>query len=451
MFMVKEEYANIKNLLKLRLKLNIKGFVWLIVILSLIIFVSFSENVVQILRGDGIIFYNMADFSIALLVFVAGGFFVQMLMYKSQNDMLSVFPQTNNSRFVSSLLCNFIVTFGLVGFVLAVFLIRHFVILLLSVFVDNLYFALDFSLSLMVVGFFVYVIYSLLLVSFFELVGVILRKWTYYAILAFTAALSLIFANMNTVVERLPYVFGFLTGESSIILFFVKAIAILLAMNALSFFINNKTVYYKNHGSGLNKLVVIGCIVLTVLMVILPIILFNGALTLEVTSETQAFSRPQSIAAGRSGYFFRNVHEVRIDISHLPDGSNINVSIEDRDVSVDVVASMFMSNRAPIAITGYEDLQNIYGDTIVIIFFPPSFEINSFQLSYFTSPQYVAYLDGNTLFLDAIMDDVQAVFLPVWGIARQFDVFQDRNIFREPMLGFSGGGNITAHAWIRVE
>jgi hypothetical protein len=450
--MVKEEYANIKNLLKLRLKLNIKGFVWLLVILSLIIFVPFSESVVRILRGDGIIFYNMADFSIALLIFVGGGFFVQTLMYKGQNDALSVFPQTNNSRFVSSLLCNFIVAFGLVGFVLAVFLVRHFVILLLGVFVDNLYFALDFSVGLMVVGFFVYVIYSLLLVSFFELVGVILRKWTYYAIVAFTAALSLILANMNTVVESLPYVFGFLTGESSVILFFAKAIVILLAINALSFFINNKTVYYKNHGSGLNKLVVIGCVAVTVAVtVILPLILFNGALTLEVTSETQAFSGPRAIAAERSGYVHRDVHEVRIDISHLPNGSNINVSVEDRDISVDVVASMFISNRAPVSITGYEDLQSVYGDTLVIVFFPPLFEINGFRLTDFTSPQFIAYLDGNTLFVDAVMDDVQAVFLPVWGIARQFDVFRDRNIFREPMLGFSGGGNITTNAWVRVE
>jgi hypothetical protein len=73
------------------------------------------------------------------------------------------------------------------------------------------------------------------------------------------------------------------------------------------------------------------------------------------------------------------------------------------------------------------------------------------MMSDFADSQLIADLDGNVLFVDYVIENVQVVFLPVWGIARQFDFFRDRNIFRENIVGISAGGNFTPNVWFRVE
>lgn len=450
MFMVKEEFANIKNLLRVRFKTNAKSFKWILILLGLFVFVPFVGTVLGIVRSDHVRFYNIGDFSLAIFFGIGLRYFVQMLMYRSTNDKLSVYPQTNNSRFISSLLYNFIEVFALAAFALATYLIRYIIIWVLTLFMAHVHFALDFDLSFIIIGFFVYVAYSLLIVATIELVGVILRKWTYYAIVGFTAALSLVIANFSVVIENALNVLAFLTGETSLIMFFIKAIGILSAIIAISIVINRYTVYYKNHRRALSKGVVVGCIaVTTVIIIALPAVLFRSVAT---TNETHAVQRPtgtEVVAVPADSVFHEE--EIRIDISHIPNGSNIEVRVANRYVVAEVVTGARFFSETPVSISGTESLRNIQGDTLIISYRPPFFQANGIMLSDFTNSHLIANLDGNVLFVDCVIENVQVVFLPIWGMARQFDFFNDRNIFRENLFGFSGGGNIAANVWLRVE
>ena len=446
MFMVKEEFANIKNLLRVRFKTNAKSLKWIFILLGLFVFVPFAGTVVGILQSNHVRFYNIGDFSLTILVGIVLRYFVLMLMYRNTNDKLSVYPQTNNSRFISSLLYNFIEVFALAAFVLATYLIRYIIIWVLTLFMAHVHFALDFDLSFIIVGFFVYIAYSLLIVATIELVGVILRKWTYYAIVGFAAVISLLIANFSTAIENASNVFGFITRESSLIIFFAKVIVLLLVIITVSVVINRFTVYYKNHGRSFSKGVVIGCVAVTVVViVVLPSILLTRATyTAQTRTSSEAIIQPVED-------FFAGFEEIRIDISHLRNGSNIDVRVENRDVTAEIGAWTSFFSPAPVTVLGMESLRNIQGDTLIISYRPPSFQVSGLMLSDFTDIHLIANLDGNVLFIDNVIDNVQVVILPIWGMARQFDFFQDRNIFRANMIGFYGGGHITSSVWFRVE
>lgn len=446
MFMVKDEIANIKSLLRVRIKTQARGFKLVFVLLTLFVFVPFIGTVSGVVRSDFVRFYNIGDFSLTLLFAIGLAYFVQMLTYRSTNDKLSVYPQTNNSRFISSLLLNAIGVTAFATFVLVTYLIRYGIIFLLSVFMDNVHFALTFSLGFLVAGFFVYIAYCLLLVAIIELVGVILRKWTYYAIVAFTAALSLLIANINTIIQSESNVLAFFVEESSLVVFFLKAVVFLLAIALIAIIINRNTVYHKNHGRALGKGAVIGCIAVTVaVVVVLQFALFRS-MTSTPQSATWAEAVPVPIEDFLSGH-----EEIRIDISHIPNGSNIEIRVSNREVVAEVVTGARFFSDAPVTINGEDSLRNIQGDTLIISYHPSFFQANGLMLSDFADSQLIANLDGNVLFIDYVIENVQVVFLPIWGFARQFDFFHDRNIFRANMIGISAGGNITPNVWFRVE
>ena len=227
-------------------------------------------------------------------------------------------------------------------------------------------------------------------------------------------------------------------------MFFLKAIILLLALLAIATIINRCTVYYGDRGRVLNTTAVIACVIITVAVtVLLPSIVFTRAqATTQVSAE--AIIRPIED-------YFTEFEEIRIDISHLPNGSNIEVQIADRSVMANVVTGASFFSSAPVSISERESLRNIQGDTLIVSYRPPFFQVDGMMLSDFADTQLIAYLEGNVLFIDNIIDNVQVVILPIWGMARQFDFFSDRNIFRESMIGFSAGGDITANVWLRVE
>jgi len=114
--------------------------------------------------------------------------------------------------------------------------------------------------------------YSFLIIAVIELIGTILRKWTYYAIAVFVALLSLTIVYMTEVIEYVPKVLSFLTKEPSFGLFMLKGLAVWFAIVVVSLVINRFTVYYKNQGILKTKNIVIICAVIgAVIMIVIQI------------------------------------------------------------------------------------------------------------------------------------------------------------------------------------
>jgi len=443
--MVKDEYATIKNLLKIRFKTGAKGFMWFAIAIAFLLVWSLSSTVLGITRSETIRFHNINDYSVMFLASMALMLAIQMFMYKTTNDRLSVYPQTNTSRFVSSLLYSFALVAIFAFTVLIIYLIQYGVFLLVFTFSSNMYFSLNFSMGLLIVGVFVYLAYGLLIVAAIELLGVVLRKWTYYAFVALAAVLTLIVVNLNAFIEGIPNALAFLINESSLVLFFMKAIGLLFVIIAVAFVINKNTVYHKSQGRILNKGILLGCIALAVILIITPFLIFNTA--------TQQGAVSWIVEGNITPVedFFDGFEEIHIDISHLPNDSNIELNIDNQPITIEIGRSSTFYNGTFVFLSGTEYLRNIQGDNLNIWYRLPLFHFDGAMLYEFINPQMSIYLEENVLTISYTYDKVQVVILPIWSFARQFTVFEGRGLFTDRAVGFHAGGGMTVNIYFSVD
>ena len=217
MSMVRDECAGIKRLLKIKIKTQAKNFIWFYIVAALMLLWSLAAFITGVTQNNNPVkLYNVTDYSFAFFIGMIVGFIVVMLMYRSINARLSVFPQTNTGRFASTLLIEYILATAVSLTALVMYLLYYAVVLVFSVFTENIYFALKTGIGFIAAGFFVHLAYSFLIIAVVELVGVILRKFTYYAAVAFTAAVALAVINLMTFIEHAPDVLAFLIKEPSL-------------------------------------------------------------------------------------------------------------------------------------------------------------------------------------------------------------------------------------------
>ena len=457
MFMVKDEFANVQNLFKIRLKPYTKAFIWLFIIFALILLASLAGTVLMIIENiDGFSHNIVTDPSVTILICVFIGYSISVFMYRSANDKLSVYPQTNNSRYISWLLVNYsmMVIFALL--ILVPYLIHYGVIMLMSAFNDSIHLALNVDFGFIVIGFFVYLIYSFLIISVVELIGAAVRKWSYYAIVTLAALLTLMMVNLERVIENIPKVLSFLIFEPSLILFFLKAVGIWLGITAVTLILNHYTVYHKSQNWVLRRRIVIACVIIAVLITILTPILFRFDIV--ISSNTPAsntgvvrIDSEWSNDQVDNDSFITRAEEIRIDISHLPAGVNINIQGENINVIEDDSIVIWSSNLITAYINNVDSLTDVHGDTLVIQYWKPWFMVNGIEISKFADPQVTAYLDGDTLFINYTFNRTTVIILPIWSIVRQFDIFKDKGVLTGHALGSSGGGSMSVNIFIEVE
>ncbi|MCL2059656.1 MAG: hypothetical protein FWH01_11485, partial [Oscillospiraceae bacterium] len=111
----------------------------------------------------------------------------------------------------------------------------------------------------------------------------------------------------------------------------------------------------------------------------------------------------------------------------------------------------YSSGTAYANVSGTEALDDIRGEAVFVSSSPPGYTINGVDMMRFANPRIDAYLEEGALRINYSVDDAQVVFMPIWGIARQFDAFKDKGYYKEHLLGYSGGGNITPKIHIRAE
>ena len=400
--------------------------------------------------GEGIRFYQVTDYSTSFFFGMIIAYIIIMFLYRRTNDKLSVFPQTNTARFITSQAVNCIVAVWVGLSTLVMYLLYYGAVKILSLFYGSVYFALDFSIGFITAGFITFLLYGFLIVAMIDLIGVILRKWTYYAAIAFTALIALAVINIMTVVEYAPKVLAFLVKEPSFALFTLKTMLLLFVITAISLVINHFTVYHKNQNSANKKYTVIICVAIA------AVIMFGiPAMMIYKTSDsgsTWVTSEESSVDEIVRDYFAEG-QEIRIDVSHLPRGSRIKLETKGKNIAVIATGGAFIygQNDFTAYLSGTDALDNIQGDTIVIAFRPPFYNVNGFELAEFANPRITAHLEGGTLYIEYVIDDAHVVIMPIWSIAGQFDIFKDKNLVSENPIGFSSGGNSNASIFIRVE
>ena len=450
MFMVKGEFANIGNLVKVRLKTQAKDFYWFCIVAAIMLCGGIAMTVSGIAGNSdfGVYNYSLTDYSASFFLGVIVAVIVIAFMYRQMNDKLSVFPQTNNSRFISTQILGYMIVVGVAATALVMYLLCYASVSILSAFVDNIYLALDFNAGFIAAGFFIFLAYSFLIVALIELAAACLRKWTYYAAAILTALIVLAIVNIGPVVDYAPKVLSFLINEQSVVFLILKAAALWLMIVAASLVINRFTVYHKSAAKRLG--VKIACVVIAVVVVIaVPAVLMYSSNT--VSGSGVAPVPENQNVDDFIGDFYSGSERIRIDASHLPRGSRIDIRGESIILAAGGAVVVTGGRNTMAYVGGMDLLSDLQGDTIVIEYRPPFYHVNGISLFDYANPRLDAYLDGETLYLSYAVENAHVVILPIWGIARQFEGFRDRGLLTENLLGFSAGGSMNANINISVE
>lgn len=439
MFMVKDEYANLKKLLRVKLKTTAKNFTWFFIVAWIMCLGNLIPTVVSILKNNpGITEYSMQDYSMSFFLGLVIVCLVFLFTYRQRNDKLSVLPQTNTTRFISSQIldCIFAAVVGLTALVM--YLLNYGVLKLLTLFKDNIYFTLKFDAGFIITGFITFIVYSFLFISLFGLIGVILRKWKYYAVMASIAILSLMIVNLHSVIEYFSKILAFLIKEPVPVWFIIKGVSLTLAITAVSLVINFYTVYHKSNGK-INTIGIVAIIAIAVIItIIVPVILlYTDNTEPSIVFTTYEPDEPEGLS---SEDYYSQFTEIRIDVSHLPKGSKLNTNI------ANINKTEYLFN-----VSGEEELNNLQGDTIIILYRFPNRSINGYNLYEYGNQSFTAYLDGDTLHIEYAYEDSSVIILPVWGIAGQFDCYKDKGILPKTPWGFSEFGSSPGYILIKSE
>jgi len=438
MFVVKDEYDNIKKLTKVKFTVARKGILFFCFAATVVFLASLTSTIYGIMNQEvSAQFHDVADFSVTFFYVLILVLFVLMRNYRPGNENLSMFPQTNTSRFISSQIINYTLVLC-VGYVsLVMYLLYSGAIKILSTLTDNIHVVPGFDIGFVHVGFFIFIAYGFLGVAVIDIVGVILRKWTYYAGSAFIALLILALINSNTVAIYTPRILDFLIGEPSIGLFMIKSVVLWLILVGISFFINRSTIYHKSpHPLNKKNVIAIGLIFSMVLLISIPLSTLSDA-------NSSLYSR---------GYGYElqvDPLETRIDISHIPNGGRISLSVGNTDVTTEEPYVWLDKMDQPFYIYGMEALEYLQGDTIVLKFYLPFHHVGGVMLEEYILPQTTAYMDGNKLCIDYdyVIQKYHLIVLPIWSIARQFESFKDKGLILSPspygISYFSGNINIS--------
>ena len=451
---LKDEWVNIRKLLKVKLQLQKKVLPWFLSAWAFMFISSIASPISTILYNNsppGLSYYNMPDFSVTFFFGLIIAYITLMFLYRSMNDKLSVFPQTNTSRFVTTQAGYYIAAIILALISLISYLCYYGSFKLLSHFAENIYFALNFNAGFVIAGFFTFLIYIFIIIATLELIGTILRRWTYYAIVILTSLVVLGILYIGRVIEYLPSLLSFIVREQSFGLFMVKAIGLWLAIVAVSLIINRYTVYNNSRNILKIRRVAITSIAIGVIVVIVvPLVILS--LRSDEGNNTGQTSVTNHETEREVGYK-DNLEIFHVDVSHLPKGSRINLMGKNIDIGSDDTNFTTVSGPPgrpfmPAYIGGKETLDSLDTDTLVIEFRPPFYEVNGIEFAGYADPQLDVRLIGDTLRIDYKIKNTHIAIIPIWGIARQFEAWKGKDIFVSNLIGHIEGGSMNANVYI---
>ena len=421
MFMGELEITNTNKLTKVKMKIFKKYMLKALLITIFLIAVNLIISIGSILENrEYVMPINMQNF--ANTMFFAGVLVSLFITasYRSNNNLYSVFPQNNVSRFLSSQIINYSFIIFLAVASIVAYLIQYSIFSFFASTYDNVHLAYRFDLGYVLNGFIVFILYLSLAFSIISLGGVIFRKYRLYSFVAFMIMLFGVAYN-DTLKAFMGQIISIIVKENSLILFYLKGTLAWLIIMVVSFAINKNTDYNRSEKQ-FSKYVI--ALILITGLVSLGVI--SQVSTTEYSSDTRVtreeFVRPD----GQS--------DVEVDVSHLPPGSTINVKNingeNERYGDVHIV---------------YDEISKAPDGKLIVTTSLPMHGINGINLIDYTNPHTSVALEDENLNIEYIYDkNVKVVIISPWLFMYQFDRYLGQGIFKE-ILGTSsqrGNGSI---------
>ncbi|MCL2222782.1 MAG: hypothetical protein FWC20_10660 [Oscillospiraceae bacterium] len=325
MFVAKSELVNAARLARVGVKGNKKGIIILAAIALIVLLSGLIPAVIMILQhNDTLLLHRIIDMSGGFMGCVALGLMLAWWLYHNENNNITVFPQTNTSRFLAYQIWIYSIVLCSALALTVIYLIQYGVIAALAAGRDNVFIVYDFNIWFVLSGFVVLTIYVAIISAAITLVAALLRKFRLYAAVLFTVLIIFLLfaANFQAFVG---FVLGFLILESNLGLFILKGIVVWMALFIAAFVINRYTIYYKAHRResviGLISIGV-GAVALAVLFIGTPFdTLSNQPGEPSVTVSVAEESEFATMWGGPTEL------QLEIDISDIPDGSDIYLQV----------------------------------------------------------------------------------------------------------------------------
>jgi len=441
MFMAKSELKNAMQLTKIRLDNTKRNRVWFLLIILTVILGNLIPSLISIFKQtNGVAEYRLQDYSITFGVGILIAITIMACSYKTTNQFYSVYPQTNNSRFLSSQALWYIWILCVAVVSLLIYVIQYSVLAVIAAYQANIILVYNFDLGFVISGFFVLIVYLAIITAIITLIAVLIRKFRIYAILSFVLFAAFVITNVPKMIELFKVIFGFLIFESNPALFILKGIILWVVLFGVALFINKHTVYYES-GIKISKTIIAVITVIGIITIgVTPFLFYN-------TTTSQSVSERED----KTSELYR-WYEIVIDASAIPNGSTINVVAP--NIKIMNTTNEFITydgENMDMYLEFDKDIfSNFNGEKIIISYCLPTLMIDYYELSKLANPKLATHLEGNTLYLDYSYDkNIKAVFIPVWSFMWQFDGFKGRNIFKEFNGSAYGSGN--GSVYITVE
>jgi hypothetical protein len=239
MFVGKTNLDNIRKLLKIRMR-ECKGIHTICILLGVVFLISIVNliNTVSTYQAEAKLI-EVSLYSNFTLFFIVISVINYAFQYGEYNENHQIFPQTMVTQFISFELYCFFVNIIAQAFALGLYLLQYLICLIIGRVHTNVKLAYQFDWTFVIAGFFVYLLYGLLLSALIILIASLVRKLQWWAIVLLGAFLFVLWMTREQ--NLIGNMLDFYLLETSIIIFFIKSVATLLILEALNHLINYYT------------------------------------------------------------------------------------------------------------------------------------------------------------------------------------------------------------------
>ncbi len=411
MFMGNDEIKNTYALTVIKFRSTRTYMLKSLLLIGLAFVAILIPSIVNVLKYEApVTDIRIYDYSAFLLLGLLGGALISCIRYKHMSDYYSVFPQTGTSRFLST---QFILYLWL-AFVsllsLVVYMIQFVIFKLLSMLNSNIILAFRADLGLVLTGVFIFFLYGMIMISFFSLMATLIRKFNEIAIAILMIIAAILITSEEGLFKTIANISSFLTKEPKISIFLMKGLLVWLILFVTAFLVNRSTVYYKTQRKYKNSIVTaVGVASLILISIVRAGISVDGR-NIVITNSFKNFS------------FHDDEYDIWQDKTILLDASDY------KDLSPITVTTNF--DLSDNMMTPANEHIIPFGDTIEIRYRLPVHIMNYYNLTELTNPTFTAKLEDHKLILDySYHKNTKVIFLSPWFVMKQFEKYQDKNLF----------------------
>lgn len=340
--------------------------------------------------------------------------------YKKHINQHEIFPQSNKSRFLSYVLYNYVLILKLSLISLVLYLTQYGIISLISNFVSGVQFVYSFSLTFVLCGYLVNLLYGFLAVATIIFLGVLDRKYGVLFRFIIIAFIALLCFNNGFLGNYLLSLLGYWTKDPSLISFSLKSICAWLVLSSLTFIINSHTVYYKTQNSRLSAKTISAIGIITIAAIVISILLVGNS-TIITTLDNHTNLAVKDMFKPSERY-----KTIPLSTTHLKPGDTIDVITNCNFENENLYLSSYNASDVRLENEVYY---------LKISYTLPVNVRGSFNLFNYIEPKITATLEDKTLYLNyEYKKNQKLIVLTPYRFMSQFEKFKSQTEFK----GLSG-------------